>query len=126
MLAREKRRTNPLMVVLMMELLARNLRRVPQRSAQLERAEYALRDRDMIWYLFRGSIWESWTKYVSRSSVVYTSLTPRRPKLEAFADKTANAPLLGLFGSLMKDWIPLIDEYYYCEPFRYIPMKTFA
>ena len=65
MLAREKRRTNPFMVVLMMELLARNLRRVPQRSAQLERAEYALRDRDMIWYLFRGSIWESWTKYVS-------------------------------------------------------------
>ncbi|EPT03838.1 hypothetical protein FOMPIDRAFT_1022038 [Fomitopsis schrenkii] len=97
MFARKQRRTNPLMVVLMMELLARNLRRVPQRSAQLERAEYALRDRDMLWYLLCGSIWESWTK----------------PKLEAFADKTANAPLLSLFSALMKDWIPLIDEYYY-------------
>ena len=53
MLARERRRTNPLMAVLMMELLARNLRRVPQRSAQLERAEYALRDRDILWYLLR-------------------------------------------------------------------------
>ena len=43
-----------------------------------------------------------------------------RPKLEAFADKTANAPLLGLFSALMKDWIPLIDEYYYCAPSRSI------
>ncbi|KZT72845.1 peroxisome membrane protein [Daedalea quercina L-15889] len=96
-LTRKRRRTNPLMVVLMMELLARNLRRVPQRSAQLERAEYALRDRDMLWYLLRGTIWQSWTK----------------PKLEAIADKTVNAPLLGLFSALMRDWIPLIDEYYY-------------
>jgi len=97
MLSRKRGNTNPLMVVLMMELLARNLRRVPSRSAQLERAEYALRDRDMLWYLLRGSIWDSWTK----------------PKLEAFASKTANAPLLGLFSALTRDWIPLIDEYYY-------------
>ncbi|KAH9837218.1 peroxisomal membrane protein PEX16 [Rhodofomes roseus] len=99
MLSRKRRNTNPLMVILMMELLARNMRRVPQRSAQLERAEYALRDRDMLWYILRGSIWESWTK----------------PKLEAFANKTANAPLLGLFSALMRDWVPLIDEYHYCE-----------
>ncbi|KAH9936991.1 peroxisome membrane protein [Fomitopsis serialis] len=88
MLSRKRRNTNPLMVVLMMELLARNLRRVPSRSAQLERAEYALRDRDMLWYLLRGSIWDSWTK----------------PKLEAFASKTANVPLLGLFSALTRDW----------------------
>lgn len=25
------------------------------------------------------------------------------------------APLVGMFGALMKDWIPLIDEYYYCK-----------
>lgn len=75
MSARKQRRTNPLMVVLMMELLARNLRRVPQRSAQLERAEYALRDRDMLWYFLRGTIWESWTKYVSHLTVSCTRLT---------------------------------------------------
>lgn len=23
-------------------------------------------------------------------------------------------PFLGLFGVLVKEWIPLIDEYYYC------------
>lgn len=37
-----------------------------------------------------------------------------RPKLESIADKTARAPLIGVFGALVKDWIPLIDEYYYC------------
>lgn len=26
----------------------------------------------------------------------------------------SRAPLLGLFGVLVKEWIPLIDEYYYC------------
>lgn len=26
-----------------------------------------------------------------------------------------SAPLLGIVGSLIKDWVPLIDEYYYCE-----------
>lgn len=40
-----------------------------------------------------------------------------RPKLESIADKTARAPLIGVFGALVKDWIPLIDEYYYCAYF---------
>lgn len=42
-----------------------------------------------------------------------------RPKIEAFATRTAQAPLLGLFGAFVKDWIPLIDEYHYCE---YVPL----
>ena len=37
-----------------------------------------------------------------------------RPKLESFVTQTARTPLLGLFGSFVKDWIPLINEYYYC------------
>ncbi len=37
-----------------------------------------------------------------------------RPKLDAVADRTMHTPLIGLFGALLKDWIPLIDEYYYC------------
>lgn len=45
-----------------------------------------------------------------------TSL-PIRPKLEVFADRASRAPLLGLFGGFVKDWIPLIDEYYYCKWF---------
>ncbi|EIW64597.1 peroxisome membrane protein [Trametes versicolor FP-101664 SS1] len=97
MLSSGRKDTKPLMTALAMELLALNLRRVPTQSAALERSEYARRDRDIIWYLLRGSLWEGWTK----------------PKLESIAEKTARAPLVGVFGALVKDWIPLIDEYYY-------------
>ncbi|KAJ7103567.1 peroxisomal membrane protein PEX16 [Mycena belliarum] len=98
LLVSDNRRSNrPLIAALVLELISRNLRRAPPPSAALERSEYARRDRDMVWYLLRGSIWESYT----------------RPKLESFADMTAQTPLLGLFGALVKDWIPLIDEYYY-------------
>jgi hypothetical protein len=37
-----------------------------------------------------------------------------RPKLESFVASASRAPLLGLFGVLVKEWVPLIDEYYYC------------
>ncbi|KAF5385206.1 hypothetical protein D9615_001495 [Tricholomella constricta] len=97
LLVSDRRSNRPLITALVMELLSRNLRRTPPPSAALERTEYARRDRDMLWYLFRGSIWESYT----------------RPKLEAFATRASHAPLLGLFGAFVHDWIPLIDEYYY-------------
>jgi len=95
---RNKQSTNrALMTTLAMEFISRYLRRTPPPSALLERSEYARRDKDMLWYLLRGSIWETYT----------------RPKLETFVTSISRAPLLGLFGALMKDWIPLIDEYYY-------------
>jgi peroxin-16 len=40
-----------------------------------------------------------------------------RPKLDAFANRTATTPVLGVLSAFMKDWIPLIDEYHYCAPF---------
>lgn len=43
--------------------MSRNLRRVP--PVGLERSEYARRDRDIAWYLLRGAIWKSWTRYVA-------------------------------------------------------------
>jgi hypothetical protein len=47
--------------------------------------------------------------------VYFPLLTPfLSPKLEAFANRASQAPLLGLFGAFIHDWIPLIDEYYYC------------
>ncbi|KEP55759.1 peroxisomal membrane protein pex16 [Rhizoctonia solani 123E] len=79
------------------DMLSRYLRRLPPPSAQLERAEYARRDRDLLWYFFRGFIWSEWT----------------RPKLDAVAKKTQDAPLLGLLSAFIGDWMPLIDEYYY-------------
>jgi len=94
----DNRRSNrPLVSALILEVISRNLRRAPPPSAALERSEYARRDRDIVWYLLRGSIWESYTK----------------PKLESLADMTVQTPILGLVGALVKDWVPLIDEYYY-------------
>ncbi|KAF9015126.1 peroxisomal membrane protein PEX16 [Cyathus striatus] len=93
-----KQRSNrALVAALFMEFLSRNLRRAPATSAVLERSEYARRDKDMIWYLLRGSIWESYT----------------RPKLEAFTNHASQAHWLGLFGAFVREWIPLIDDYYY-------------
>ncbi|KAH7916405.1 peroxisomal membrane protein PEX16 [Hygrophoropsis aurantiaca] len=80
-----------------MELVSRSLRRTPPASAVVERSEYARRDRDMLWYLLRGSVWETYT----------------RPKIESFVETTARTPLLNLVSGVVKDWIPLIDEYYY-------------
>ncbi len=62
---RERKSSRPLMLSLTLELVSRNLRRTPSSSSALERQEYARRDRDLFWYLFRGSIWESWTRYAS-------------------------------------------------------------
>ena len=42
------------------------------------------------------------------------STAPSRPRLEGFADKAVHIPFLGIFSAFVKDWIPLIDEYYYC------------
>ncbi|KAH8120179.1 peroxisomal membrane protein PEX16 [Phellopilus nigrolimitatus] len=96
-ISKNPKSTNPLIVSLSLELFSRYLRRVAPPSATLERGEYARRDRDFLWYLLRGSIWQTYTK----------------PKLESFANKTARTPVLGLMSAFIKDWIPLIEEYYY-------------
>lgn len=64
MLSSRRKDNKPLVTVLAMELLALNLRRVPTPSSALERSEYARRDRDITWYLLRGSIWDTWTRCV--------------------------------------------------------------
>ncbi|PPR05695.1 hypothetical protein CVT26_008936 [Gymnopilus dilepis] len=92
-----ERSNRALVTALIMEMISRQLRRNPPPSASLERSEYARRDKDILWYLLRGSIWESYT----------------RPKLESLVSATSHTPILGLFGALLKDWIPLIDDYYY-------------
>ena len=92
-------RTNPLILSLGIETLSRSLRRTPPPSAFLERDEYAKRDREILWYLLRGDIWTGWTK----------------PKLEGVANVTRNKPILSVLSALIGDWVPLIDEYYYCE-----------
>ncbi|KAI0348593.1 peroxisome membrane protein [Trametopsis cervina] len=99
LLSRDRATNRPLMTALALEFLSRTMRRVPSSSAALERSEYARRDRDIIWYLFRDSIWETWT----------------RPKVDGFAERTAHTPILSVLSAFLKDWIPLINEYHYCE-----------
>ena len=62
MLTRGKHKDRALMTVFALELLSRNLRRVPSTSSAVERDEYARRDRDLVWYLLRGSVWDSYTR----------------------------------------------------------------
>ena len=89
----------PVAVSIMIEIAVRYLRAMPPPSASLERAEYARRDRELFWYLFRGEIWNEWT----------------RPKLLGLAQRTAGFPLLALISAVASDWVPLIDQYHYCE-----------
>jgi len=63
----QSRSSRAVIVALFMEFVSRNVRRTPSPSAALERSEYARRDKDMLWYLLRGSIWESYTKFVPKS-----------------------------------------------------------
>ena len=93
-LSKNPRSTNPLLVSLSMELLSRYLRRVPSPKSSLERNEYARRDRDLLWYLLRGSVWESYTKCVGQQlaflkcyltiSLADLSLSRSRRRLVAF------------------------------------------
>lgn len=35
--------------------------------------------------------------------------------MESFAESSAQWPLLNIPGAFLRDWMPLIDEYHYCE-----------
>jgi peroxin-16 len=117
--ATNKGSSRPLITALIMEMISRNLRRMAPVSAALERAEYSRRDRDMLWYLLRGFIWEEYTRYLLTNHISlplwFNDIFNSSPKIDIFADSVAHTPLLGLFGTLVKDWMPLIDEYYYCS-----------
>ena len=53
---------NPVAAALAIELIARALRRRCGSLYSLEKIEYARRDRDLLWYLFRGDIWKHFTR----------------------------------------------------------------
>lgn len=44
----------------------------------------------------------------------YLVLSYSRPKIESIAESVATKPIIGAFSMIIRDWIPLIDEYYYC------------
>jgi peroxin-16 len=93
----------PLAISLLLSFISRQLRRNPPVSPSstnsLERQEYARRDRELFWYLFRGELWSEWT----------------RPKLEGVCQTLEGKPVLGLVSGVIQDWVGLVDEYWYCE-----------
>ncbi|KZO96317.1 peroxisome membrane protein [Calocera viscosa TUFC12733] len=90
----------PYMVSLFLDFLSRRLRpsTLPfSASSEILANEYSRRDRQLALYLFKGPVWREFT----------------RPRLEGFASRTENIPLLNVLSALVRDWVPLIDEYYY-------------
>ncbi|TNY24340.1 peroxisome membrane protein [Rhodotorula diobovata] len=108
-----KRHTLPYLLSLALEYLAFSLRQstdpklgsdkacgpmLPRGTpSELEKEETAKRGRAFWWYLVRGPAWESWTK----------------PQLESIGRKFEDKPLIGFVSTLLNDYIPLYDEYYY-------------
>ena len=60
----KKHKDKALVTAFAMELISRNMRRTTSPSAILERDEYARRDKDILWYLLRGSVWETYSRFV--------------------------------------------------------------
>ncbi|GAA5889494.1 hypothetical protein JCM6882_007050 [Rhodosporidiobolus microsporus] len=107
-----RRHTLPYLLSLALEYLAYSLRQsstarlasdkasgpmLPHAPSELEKQETGKRAKQFWWYLMRGPVWESWTK----------------PQLERIADKFDDKPLVGFVSTIIKDYTPLFDEYYY-------------
>lgn len=128
-----KRHTLPYLLSLALEYLAYSLRQsstsklshdkasgpmLPRQTpSELERQESSKRARAFWWYLLRGPVWESWTKCVAlliSQSELYLQLNVHRPRLESMARTFEDKPLVGFVSTMLQDYIPLYDEYYYC------------
>ncbi|GAA5827348.1 hypothetical protein JCM11251_003776 [Rhodosporidiobolus azoricus] len=108
-----RRHTLPYLLSLALEYLAYSLRvsstarlahdkasgpMLPHPSeSELEKQETGKRAKAFWWYLMRGPVWESWTK----------------PQLTRIANKFDDKPLVGFVSTVIKDYTPLFDEYYY-------------
>ncbi|GAA5982454.1 hypothetical protein JCM11641_006121 [Rhodosporidiobolus odoratus] len=108
-----RRHTLPYLLSLALEYLAFSLRQsstarfgeskasgsmLPQQPpSELEKQETGKRAKAFWWYMMRGPVWESWTK----------------PQLESIAQKFDDKPLVGFVSTIIQDYTPLFDEYYY-------------
>ncbi|KAK4047405.1 hypothetical protein OIV83_005452 [Microbotryomycetes sp. JL201] len=107
-----RRHTLPYLLSLALEYLAYTIRSksnqklfvdkatgpmLPGSPSELEKQETKKRARAFWWYMLRGPLWESWTK----------------PRLEGLSSKFQDKPLIGIVSTLIKDYIPLVDDYYF-------------
>lgn len=109
-----RKHTLPFLLSLSLEYLAYSLRTSSEASlgknkmmaplphpTAAEREETSKRARAFWWYLLRGPVWDNWS----------------RGKIEGVCSAFERVPLVGLAGSVLKDYLPLVDEYYYCQLF---------
>ncbi|KAM0753527.1 peroxisomal membrane protein pex16 [Meredithblackwellia eburnea MCA 4105] len=102
-----RRHSAPYLLSLALEYLAHTLRKsynlrmsrdkLNRGESEAEKEETKKRGRAFWWYAVRGPVWESWT----------------RPRLESIIASLEDKPLLGLGAMVVKDYIPLIEDYYY-------------
>ncbi|KAI5481609.1 peroxisomal membrane protein pex16 [Pseudohyphozyma bogoriensis] len=107
-----RRHTLPYLLSLALEYLAFSLRQsaaarlarnkasgpmLPSALSEAEADETKKRMRAFWWYLLRGPVWESWTK----------------PQLEGVSSTFESKPLLGFVSTLISDYVPLINDYYF-------------
>ncbi|WFD36578.1 hypothetical protein MCUN1_003461 [Malassezia cuniculi] len=76
-------------------LVSSNTRAKPISSVESD--EWAARGRGLWWYFLRGPVWYRWT----------------RPKIACFARRTEHRALIGMVGAIARDYLPLVDDYYY-------------
>ncbi|KAH8923923.1 peroxisome membrane protein [Atractiella rhizophila] len=72
-------------------------RRTTTPASEVEKGEKERRERQFWKYLFRGPVWDAWTK----------------PHLQRISGALEGKPLLGLFSTYVDLYVPLIEEYYY-------------
>ncbi|PKI83606.1 hypothetical protein MVES1_002687 [Malassezia vespertilionis] len=86
-----------------LDWLAGSLSRTDPRNAlakpisPVEADEWSARDRSFWWYLLRGPVWYNYT----------------RPKIEGVVKRTENRWIIGILGGVARDYLPLVDQYYY-------------
>lgn len=92
-------RLTPFMVPIAFRLIARHIRPEAGESLLLA-SHYAKLDRRLASSFFlQGPMWVGWT----------------RPKIMALVKGIERIPLFGLAGEFVEGYIPLVDDYFYCE-----------
>lgn len=87
---------SPFLITFMLQLLARRLRSRP--TTELQAAHYGQLDRALASWLVKGPLWVGWT----------------RPKIMRVVGALERVPVLGLVGGFIGDYVPLVDDYFYC------------
>ncbi|PWN50798.1 peroxisome membrane protein [Violaceomyces palustris] len=88
---------NPLLAILWSIFSSPSPSSTARPISEVEEEEWSRRDRNLWWYLVRGPIWHNLTK----------------SKLGRLAQRLEGKPILGLVGGVVRDYLPLVDEYYF-------------